>query len=346
MRKEMQILVLPVFNLTLTKKINKEIKIKNVTFIDRDKLVRTRKRFGFNHTFSEINKIFKLSKIKILGSANTYALIKYKTDNSDLSKPISLIKEAVYILASLQLLNRSHVAKFGLFSNVIRPKQDQLLYNPNTNYMSISFKSTNNRPYFFDDSLSLLKNHHFFPQLLKILNREIRINKKWQKDIERAAILAGKSIFSTDLSEAFLNNMIAIETLLTTNDDKHRIALKERLTALFHWYFSTDKTNWDTQIDRIYHLRCNMVHNGNIKEITTKDLLISDKILYNLLLNICISITKIDSKSKLIIISEKLKACETLNIPFKSGLNKGIFLNNRIDAKDIEKLRIEMNWEM
>jgi len=345
LHKHEYLIVIPIYNLILSKEVNKELKIKDVTFIDRDKLVKTRKKFGFAITFSQIDSMYKQISLKTLNSSKTYAVVKYKLPNKkDLSKPLAKIKESINILASMQLLNRTRVSKFGIYTNVISPKRDLLLYDIGTNTVNLSYKAINVLSYTFEQKFSIIKPYHFFPYILRLLNKDTSINHGWKNDITRAVILAGKSIFSTDLSEAFLSNMIALETLLTSRSDKHKQALKERLTALFHWYFNSENVNWDNDIDHIYQLRCKMVHNGDVSDIRTQDLLMSDKILYNLLLNISISSKQIKSKSDLINISEKLKACETLGCNFTYGLSKGLIVNNNISKASIESYRIEMNW--
>lgn len=342
MPNQNHILVIPVYNLVLGKNINKEIQIEKITFIDKDKLIRCRKRFGFGKPFSEMGAFLKKMRIKLLDSAQTYAVLKYKIDPKDtIATPMAKIREATWILASQQFGYRRNIYRFGFPEYRGHHLSDSFLYNLVTKKINVKFKAHNVIHHTINRKWSTVKQFHFFSNTLKIINGEFPVCKKWKMDIKKAVILCGKSVFSSELSEAFLYNMIALETLLTDKTGKHRELLKERLNAIFHW----TGENWDTAIDRIYKLRCDMVHNGDVSKITTEDLLYSDHFLNNLLLNIGNATKVIKEKDDLIQMAKEYDACQILGKKYKSKIKKSVIIYYSNSQKDIEKIQKEMNWE-
>jgi len=347
MAKQNHIIVIPIFNLVLGKNIQKEIKIGDITFIEKNKLIRCRRRFGYDKPLSEIGKKFKNTNFELLKSSKTYAVLKYNIDPKvSMAEPMAKIREAIWILASEQFGHRRNIQRFGFPEYAKRHLSDSFLYNKITKRINVNFKADNVIHHSIIRKWSDVRGYHFFPNALKIINGELPVHKDWQMDIKKAVILCGKSIFSSELSEAFLNNMIALETLLTDKEkgESHLEKLKNRLNALFHWYFSQTGQNWDNKINRIYKLRCNMVHDGEIKNINTEDLLDSDDILKNLLLNIVNATKVLKQKSDLVQLAKEYEASQVLGIKFKTKM-KGMIVSSSHSQKDIEKIKKENNWE-
>ena len=157
---------------------------------------------------------------------------------------------------------------------------------------------------------------HFFA-LQKIVDKTNHVQPKWRNSIIRAASLFGKSFLAKHMAEAFMYNMIAIETLLTNQGDKFPSSLIDRLVALFGWMTTDDPKHWENSISKLYQLRCSFVHDGIHGEIDGMDLYESDTILSNLLTNICKNTKTIKSKNDIIKLSERVAACQVLGIPPK-----------------------------
>ena len=341
MAKKNHIIVIPIFNLVLGKNIQKEIKIGDITFIEKNKLIRCRRRFGYDKPLSEIGKKFKNTNFELLKSSKTYAVLKYNIDPKvSVSEPMSKIREAIWILASEQFGHRRNIKRFGFPEYAKRHLSDSFLYNKITKRVNVSFKADNVIQHSIIRKWSDVRRYHFFPNALKIINGELPVHKDWKRDIKKAVILCGKSVFSSELSEAFLNNMIGLETLLTNNNGNHRDLMKNRLNAIFHWIGE----NWDDAIDEIYSLRCDMVHDGDTNGITTKHLLWSDYFLKNLLLNIVNATKVLKQKSDLVQLAKEYNASQILELEFKSKL-KGIIVSASFSQNDIEKIKKENNWE-
>ena len=75
----------------------------------------------------------------------------------------------------------------------------------------------------------------FFTSLLKILGEETTVSKGWRKELRRVAAMIGESIGTSDLLKSFLWNWIALEMLLTRQDDRVEEMLPKRAEALLGW---------------------------------------------------------------------------------------------------------------
>jgi len=106
--------------------------------------------------------------------------------------------------------------------------------------------------------------YHFFPRLLKILNGQVQVSRKWRYALRRASLLAGQSHFARNIWEAFLYDMIALEVLLTKKGDCFPDAIIERVVAFFGWLTDENPKLWKTLVKRLYDLRCQFIHEGQI----------------------------------------------------------------------------------
>ena len=165
------------------------------------------------------------------------------------------------------------------------------------------------------------KNYHkggFFLDLIKITNNEIIISSSWKKNLERAIILIGQSQCSSDIAHGFLWNMIALEMLLTNSGDKYLEVLPNRLEAFLGWVGYWSDYNYKRKVKEIYRKRCNFVHDGQRDNIEIKDLLFSDEILFNLLVNLIKHVQIFQSKKDVIGFTEKVKAEQVLGLKSKT----------------------------
>lgn len=99
-------------------------------------------------------------------------------------------------------------------------------------------------------------------------------------------ILASKSQSTDDLAQAFLLNVIALETILTAEGDSIQDALPAPAEALLGWVGFWEMDQYTERIRDLYRKRCRLVHDGRLDDITVEDLLFSDDLLFNLLLNL------------------------------------------------------------
>jgi len=154
----------------------------------------------------------------------------------------------------------------------------------------------------------------FFYDLLRIIKGEIGVGKEWRRSLIRVATLVGQSITSTNLSHAFLLNMIAIESLLTRQGDKYTAELPKRIEAFIGWVGYWGQRNYEKRIEEVYQKRCQYVHDGNGDSIDIKDLLFTDDILLNVLVNVIMHIRTFRKKDDVIAFAEKVAAEHVLGI--------------------------------
>jgi hypothetical protein len=176
----------------------------------------------------------------------------------------------------------------------------------------------------------------FFFDFLRILRGQISISRSWKEEIRKAAILAGESQCSSDLPQAFLWNMIAIELLLTKQGDRYLDSLPERAEAFIGWTVDWKQNNYRELIKDLYRKRCQLVHSGNKSAIEVQDLLFSDEILLNVLTNIVKHPRLFKSKDDVITFSEKVKAEYVLGINPRTRPKTLRFSRPTYDSTDLE----------
>ncbi len=343
------ILLCPIYNLNISKNIGNEVQIERVHILSIDKIPRVRKKLGFKSKISEINKRYikhNLPKLFENITASSFATIKVKRAPQDeLINPMNKVKDALWILASSQFGNRRDMVRyFGLPEYQANIINEFYLYDSNEKKSLRSFdRIAPLPPYTLDKTWKSYMKKHFFFYLLNILNRKIEVDAKWKKNIRSVAILAGKSHFSKNLPLAFLYNMIAIDNLLSSRGERYPNCLIDRLNVLFGWVTGENWEAWKPLIKRLYRLRNEMVHSGDTMHITTKDLIESDNILFNLLYNICRFIKRFPQKKSLVDLSNKVNARRILGQRIKERPNIR-YLHNVDSNAIISRIKKKNNW--
>jgi len=222
--------------------------------------------------------------------AETYVHLKTARGGKDpLKDPLSAefrrIRQAVFLLASSQFYRQRRTRRtfFGGPEHSAT-LQDQHLLIDITGRSAVHSRQrlSSFEPYTLDQQWQGFLRHHFFPRLLRILNRRVTISKTWSYCIRDAALCAGQSHWARTRWEALLYDMIGIETLLTHRGDKFPDALIERVDALFGWMTDDDLSPWEDLISRLYKLRNDFVHDANVRGVTMRDVMDADMILANL----------------------------------------------------------------
>lgn len=308
--------IVPVLGVNLTKAVNNEIKINRVTFIAADKLSRVRKRFGIRKKISELkSKPMYDNFFSNLG--RTVAIVRFGGKPSDITtKAIRLIVEELEILSVSQLgyskrRFNSHPSIYtGSVSNCsylcMNTKNDSALLN---NQLVGKVGDLD-----LDERWSNWQKDIFFAKLIKIIRNEIAVNSSWRDNLYRASRLVGQSLTTNNLAQAFLLNMVAIESLLTRQGDKYTEVLPKRIEAFIGWVGYWDFENYRDKIKDVYLKRCQYVHDGNDSNIEIQDLLFTDDILLNILLNLVAHHKIFSSKEDVIEFTTKISAEHVLGI--------------------------------
>ncbi len=334
--------VTPISNLILTKAVNFEIKLNRVTFIDASKLASRRKRLGFPLTIGSLKKQTPEIYCDFFSENKTYAVLRQSGKGTEVrEKLLKIIRDELALLALSQL-------GYSRRSNNACPSIAEEGYEGRTNYLILHTENLSclQNSKLTGKFLSLTleqtwRNYQkksFYNKLLKIIRGDIPVAKKWKKDLTNASILVGQSQCSTDLPQAFLWNMIALEMLLTEQGDTYSESLPERAEAFIGWASNWEDEDYHKKIREIYSKRCMFVHDGNRDSITEEDVAFSDEIIYNILLNIVNNPKLFGSKKSLIIFSNKVQAQRTLGVgSIKSLLGKGNLFFSRFSTKKIKR---------
>ncbi|MHA2062399.1 MAG: hypothetical protein ACW963_08940, partial [Candidatus Sifarchaeia archaeon] len=126
-RRTQQLICVPVYGLTISPDLGREIQIENVLFVSSKKIPLIRKRLGLKQRIAEYDKQRpSYYRKELFSEASTYALVKTLCDpnSQDLTAEFNRIRDAFWILMSSQL----DVSKRGRFVVSLKPLQSYRLY--------------------------------------------------------------------------------------------------------------------------------------------------------------------------------------------------------------------------
>ena len=133
--------------------------------------------------------------------------------------------------------------------------------------------------------------HHkygFFFDLLDILygRKKKEVSYKWHHKLEHAAIFAGRSWQTTDVVQAFLYNVFALEALLLESGGKTE-DLAKRAEIFLGWAgFWGHDNDFITKVEEMHKVRHSIVHKADFSGLSLDHLLFSDDLIFNLFLNL------------------------------------------------------------
>ncbi|OCH14320.1 hypothetical protein A6E03_17490 [Aliivibrio sp. 1S128] len=313
-------LIIPISGLNLDKSIGEELTIDRVTFISVSKLHRVRKRFNLPLRINEFIDKRPLNK-EIFESCKTVAIVSLGGKGCEKElELLEIVRKELSFISSSQLgyCRRKNNACLSLSSETRIGQINYMMLNLTAgDYMTTSTITGRFEELKVDCNWKKFQKSSFFFDFINLLNSQKQISSAWQKNIEDAVSLAGKSQSCSELSLAFLYNMIAIETLLTESGDKFSEMLPNRVEAFIGWSIDWDNEDYRKKIASLYQKRCRFVHAGDTSNIQIDDLLFSDNLLLNVLHNILKHIDIFQSKKDLISFSKKIEAEQLLNIKSK-----------------------------
>ncbi len=334
------LLVAPVSGLKLTKEVGEEISIDKITFVSKKRLPRVRKRLGFPMTIGELRN--KEWSNGFFEASDTYAVSNM--GGIGIKKEEEFIKSARSELAILSLSQlgygrRRHNACLSV-SNEVRPGSlEYFMMNTVMKSWSLQHKiSGRYNTLVLGSRWKRFQKFSFFYELIKLLKGHIQVSSGWKHDITNAALLAGQSQSSSDLPQAFLWNMIAIETLLTHQGDSYSTELPKRVEAFIGWTTDWSVDNYESNIEKIYRKRCALVHAGRTDNLKIGDVLFTDALLINIFFNILKHIDIFKTKNDLIEFSKKVEAEHILGIKPKVRPKTVSFINIRYSDSDYNEI--------
>jgi hypothetical protein len=108
----------------------------------------------------------------------------------------------------------------------------------------------------------------------------------WRRQISSGAAMLGRSLMSLELADAFLLNVIGLETLLTNRGERNGPSLARRIKGMTGWHLRHERPDYQDEIKKIHSVRCEIVHDSDYSGLTPELPLQSDLYLQNCLLNI------------------------------------------------------------
>ncbi|WP_430453409.1 hypothetical protein [Rhodopirellula europaea] len=156
----------------------------------------------------------------------------------------------------------------------------------------------------------------------------------WRWQIGSAAAMLGRSMMSLDRADAFLLNVIGLETLLTRQGERNGRKLAKRIKGLTGWHLKTANPDYENEIKSIHGTRCAIVHDSDYDDLTIEMLLRADSYLANGLLNVVTNPGLFPTKDELVRIADDYADNE--NWPSDGTLSFKWFGNSNPSAKDLE----------
>ena len=334
--------LMPIRGLILLEAVNFEFSVVNVTFIDAQRIANRRKRLGLPTTISKIKSQYKGSLDSFFEDHKTFATLRLTGKGKDLKNQfLNSVREELAIISLSQLGYGRRRSNSGpsVYYNESPERSTGLLFN-------LSNKTSYHKseiigkigPLDLDRRWHNFQKRVFFYDLINILSGKIRISPNLRKDLRNVAILAGQSQSNIDIPQCFLWNMIAIETLLTQRNDKYSDKLPERAEAFIGWSKNWKITNYSEKIRDVYKKRCEFVHTGKRDHIKISDILFTDDLLLNVIINIVKHPKLLGSKRKIIEFSDKVQAEHLLRIKSKVRPKTLRHLHLRYTEKDFDKI--------
>ena len=147
------------------------------------------------------------------------------------------------------------------------------------------------------------------------------LDPNWQRQIKSGAAMLGKSLMALERADAFLIDVMGLETLLTVRNERNGTKLAQRIQGMVGWHLKVNRPGYADEIKRIHSVRCEIVHDSDFTNLTTELLLQADMYLLNSLLNIVNLPALFPTKDAMIAVADGYAANENWptdgSVPFR-----------------------------
>lgn len=335
--------VVPIANLRLADAVDYEFVIDRVRLVAGERLPYRRRRLGFPARISRLRELPGGFIARVVDSADTFAVLRRTGRPRELDEAaLRLIREELAILTLSQLgyAKRHQLRPPSVSDEEPGGRRSYLILNSRDGaWVQPNEMVGNVLPFELDATWLNIQRRLFHHNLLRILTGKHPVKRSWRYQLRQAAVLAGQSQASLDLPQAFLWNMIAIECLLTTQDDTHSKELPRRVEAFLGWADSWSEEGYEDRIRDVYRKRCLLVHDGDRGCIDVDDLFFSDDLVLNLFVNITGHVSLFRSKTDIVDFSEKLRAERLLGIKPRVRPGSLRFISRRYLERDKDSSR-------
>ena len=337
-RNESWTFLIPIGNLVLTEAVGREFKVDRVTFVHRDRLPLVRERLRLGVRVSELKKRRRLKRF--FEVAETYAVVTESGSRRDVERRcLEMVREELHLLSLSQLgYSRALMKPIVPKGEVVHSYVDYLTVRSRAAAQDTahwdSFHITAQKgDVVMDASWKRFQNKLFFANLLKILRRETQVDAGWRDELRRASVMIGEGVGANDLLKSFLWNMVALEMLLTRNEQAKMVeTLPMRVEALLGWVFFWEEKDYGARIRDVYRKRNDLIHRGRRDRITDVDLAFTDHLLVNLLANL-VNLPLFNSKDAVIAFSKRVEAERILGVKPKVRPKDMRFITSQISLE-------------
>jgi hypothetical protein len=237
--------LVPIGNLVLADEgVNREFRVDRVTFVHRDRLPFVRRRLRLGVPVSELKKLKKSRRFeRFFEAAEAYAVVTHSGSRKEAERRcLEIVREELHLLSLSQL-------GYSPSRTLMKPlvPQGEVVHSY-VDYLSVRSRAAKQDSAPLDglkitaqkdDFLVIgapwkhFQDTVFFTNLLKILRRETKVEAGWRDELRRAAVMIGEGVGTNDLLKSFLWNMVALEILLTENEERKMLeTLPKRAEAL------------------------------------------------------------------------------------------------------------------
>ncbi len=314
--KGLWLFVAPVQGLKLTEDVNFEHRVCQVTFVTASRMASRRRRLGFPLPLSKIRHIRFMKEL--YAAEDTVAVMRLGGQGRIAqSKFQSTVRDELAILALSQLgaRRRRSSSALTLARGVSREVTSFFMMNTDGEQRSQS-NAVQGKVGSLHLTAEWVRYHKqkFYFDLLQILRGEVKVSRGWKTQLRTAAILAGQSQMETNLPIALLWNWIVLELLLTGNGAKLSDSIVDRAGAFLDWHNDWQKDCYPNKISEIYQKRNKLVHGGLRERIEISDVLFTDSLIFNIMLNIIKHPQIFHSKDAVSEFATKVAAEKTLGV--------------------------------
>lgn len=277
--------IVPMFQLEVSDAppINGRWNVGDVSFVSRDRLAAILNP----PTLTNIPR--QAAWQRITGEDNSFAIITLTgTPNQLRHSVFRQLREASSILASTAAFygRRHHVSGFTLKGYpAFTAKHDRFIQTDGTAFCGNWNQRGFLHPFILDaDWHQAITQSGIIDLFARIVDNTLSAD--WRRQIRSGAAMLGRSLMSLDLADAFLLNVIGLETLLTRQGERNGKRMFRRIKGMTGWHLGTARPNYQNEIGSIHGVRCEIVHDSDYSNLTVELLLQADMYLTNSLLNI------------------------------------------------------------
>jgi hypothetical protein len=338
-RRSVWTFLVPIEHLTLTSAVDFEYRVNRVTFIAASALPRRRRRFGLPRTISFLRNRPHSSLNAFFDRAQTFATLRQSGTLADVEQQVlPIIREelALLTLSQLGFAKRRMMGAPMISMEIPSGRREYLVLDSRDDAWSQTFDRVGRyHTLRLEQSWLKFQRSSFFPGLLRIIRGQTAASANWVADIRTAAILVGQSQVSTDLAQAFLWNVIALERLLAQRGDTYTEVLPRRAEAFLGWVGYWKVSKFADRIKEIYRKRSALVHAGDRESIKVEDLFFTDDLMANLLLNLVLHTRQFPTKDAVVEFAERVEAERILGVRPRVRPRTLRFWHRRYSAADM-----------